>query len=818
MPDVPPAAGGEPPPGPADPSAPATTTPPPPPAAPGPTRVVVATSVMLSFISFWRAAAIVLADLGSSAFYAGGIAEQAVGRAAPWFILGVMLFSYAVRAVYVESCTLFTRGGVYRVVKEAMGGTMAKLSVSALMFDYILTGPISGVSAGQYIVGLVAQTLTSFGHPWHPDKTTINHIAAAIALLVTLYFWRRNTQGIHESSEDALKIFRVTTVMVVLLIAWSGLTILTRPEAQRLPPAPTPSNLSFHDDAVGWMPRLLPHAFAPIASDHGETPATPTPGATHFGLAPGAGSLLGLIGILIAFGHSILAMSGEETLAQVNRELEYPKHKNLMRAGMVIFVYSLVFTSLVSFLAVALIPDAERPRYVDNLIAGISMHLAGPFTLKLLFQAFIVLVGFLLLSGAVNTSIIGSNAVLNRIGEDGVLVPWFRAPHRRYGTSYRTINTIAALQVATIVLSRGEVYVLGEAYAFGVVWSFFFNALSMLVLRVKDKSVRTWRVPGNVRLGGREIPLGLGAIALVLLTVACVNLVTKQVATVSGLAITAVFSTIFFVSERITARRREHERAGLDQFNLLPRDTVAPETVQVRPGGTLCPVRDYNSLDHLRRALETTHTGKRDLVVMTVHVLGGPNTGYRDLYEDKVFTDYEQTLFSRVVALAERAGKHVHLMVVPSPHPIEAIVQTAAQLVSAEIIVGGSPVMPPREQALRFGEAWERLPHEPHHEVCLRVAEPGGASHEFTLGAHPPKLASGDVHLIHDLWIGFKGELPRLSVRHRDVVTLAVRRLERELGGRERAAILAEMKHLKESERPEDEEAPRGPDTKSPPP
>src|SRR6266705_129534 len=147
-------------------------------------RVVVATSVMLSFISFWRAAAIVLNDLGSSAFYVGGIAEQAVGGAAPWFILGVMLFSYAVRAIYVESCAMFTRGGVYRVVKEAMGGTLAKLSVSALMFDYILTGPISGVSAGQYIVGLIAQTTTYFGYSWSPSPSTTNLIAAGIAALI----------------------------------------------------------------------------------------------------------------------------------------------------------------------------------------------------------------------------------------------------------------------------------------------------------------------------------------------------------------------------------------------------------------------------------------------------------------------------------------------------------------------------------------------------------------------------------------------------------------------------------------------------------
>src|ERR1700743_275867 len=135
----------------------------------GRVRLVVASSVMLSFISFWRAAAIVLNDLGSSAFYAGGISEQLVGKSAPWFILGVMLFSFAVRAVYVESCSMFTRGGVYRVVKEALGGTFAKLSVSALMFDYILTGPISGVSAGQYITGLLNELMNVAGaHNWLP--------------------------------------------------------------------------------------------------------------------------------------------------------------------------------------------------------------------------------------------------------------------------------------------------------------------------------------------------------------------------------------------------------------------------------------------------------------------------------------------------------------------------------------------------------------------------------------------------------------------------------------------------------------------------
>src|SRR6059036_3487780 len=189
---------------------------------------------MLVFISFWRAAAIVLCDMSSTVYYIGGIVEQAIGKAAPWYIGAVMLFAYAVRGIYIESCAMFVRGGVYRVVKEAMGGTLAKLSVSALMFDYILTGPISGVSAGQYIVGLFAQTLTYFGHPCNPSKETTNLWAAGIAVLVTVYFWRRNTRGLHESSDDALRIMYVTTVMVVLLVAWSSWTILARPDNQRL--------------------------------------------------------------------------------------------------------------------------------------------------------------------------------------------------------------------------------------------------------------------------------------------------------------------------------------------------------------------------------------------------------------------------------------------------------------------------------------------------------------------------------------------------------------------------------------------------------
>src|SRR5258708_7533960 len=227
-------------------------------------RVIVATTALLTFISFWRAAAIVLNDLASSAYYAGGEAEGYIGKTAPWFILAIMLFSYAVRAVYVESCSMFVRGGVYRAVKQSLGGTLAKFSVSALMFDYILTGPISGVAAGQYLAGLMSELAGYFPLSRPFSQHTDGGISATLAVIVTVYFWWENTKGVSESSEKALHIMKLVTVMVVVLIGWCIYTAILRHSS--LPPFPVPSNIHLTKSALGWLAHSsLPHMFGIIA-------------------------------------------------------------------------------------------------------------------------------------------------------------------------------------------------------------------------------------------------------------------------------------------------------------------------------------------------------------------------------------------------------------------------------------------------------------------------------------------------------------------------------------------------------------------------
>ncbi|MGA9884638.1 MAG: APC family permease [Candidatus Acidiferrales bacterium] len=707
-------------------------------------KVLVATTAMLAFISYWRAAAIVLNDLGSSAFYAAGIAESFVGKSAPWFVLAIMLFAFAVQTLYYESCSMFVRGGVYRVVKEGMGSTLAKFSVSALMFDYILTGPISGVSAGLYLVGLLNELLRD-AHV-HLVLPT-NAGAAVFAAAITLYFYWENVKGIPESSEKALRIMYVTTVMVILLVAWCFYTLWVR--GAHLPPLPTLHNLHYGSDALGWL-------------KHTSLPYT-----------------IGLIGILIGLGHSVLAMSGEETMAQVYREIEHPKLPNLKKAGMVIFLYSVIFTAGVAFFAVMIVPDSVRGSYADNLISGLAMYLVGPLALRVGFRIFVVVVGVLMLAGAVNTAIVGSNGVLNRVSEDGILPDWFRSPHRRFGTSYRILNVVVGLQLLTIILSRGDIFVLGEAYAFGVMWSFAMKGLAVLVLRYKKPEGREYKVPLNFTIFGKEIPLGVALITATLFALCIINLFTKQVATVSGVAFTVIFFCVFEISEHVT-KKKTGMHAELDKFNLSQAADLTTDNVGVQPGNVLVPISTYYALYPLEAALRRSKRREAEIVVLHVRMLRRATSGEYDLAPDQLFTAIEQMLFTKVLAMAEKEGKPVRLAVVAANDLWEGILRTSANLQSSAVVAGSSSKESVTEQAREIGLAWEHMP-EPRPRVALELFTPSGQEEIFYLGPHAPRLTPKEIDLLHQVWLELSDQLPGQEIHHHDIVHFALDEVEREI-------------------------------------
>ncbi len=723
--------------------------------------VIIVGSVMFSFISYWRVAAVVLCDLASTAFYIGGIVEQAIGPAAPWYILAVMMFSYAVRAVYIESCSLFVRGGVYRVVKTALGGLPAKGAVSALLFDYILTGPISSVSAGQYLTGLVLESAALLTPNWviqdpavRGDVRRVGSVIVAIA--ITLYFFRKNLIGMHESSGKALRIMSFTTVVAVTVLCWCGVTLAIRGPVNRVPFAPDlspkvhyavttgtdrltgePREMWVRDAETGRLaPQLENGQPIPRISSLTGRQEDPLGFLPHVfpGLADrlrGARSvftLFGLLGLMVAFGHSILAMSGEETMAQVYREVESPKLKNFKKAAFVIFIYSLILTAGVSFLAVLLIPDEVRMKdYADNLLGGLAMHVYGPPTARLVLNALVVVAGFLILAGAVNTSIIGSNGVLNRVAEDGVLPDRLQKPHPRFGTTYRMLYLIVGLQLLTIIASRGDMVLLGEAYAFGVIWSFLFNSLSMLMLRFKDHTPREFKVPLNVRVGTLELPIGLGLVFLVLLASAITNLFTKEVATTGGVIFTSLFMGLFMISERMTGHHRKmtaHEH--IEQFTEQSTLDVSQATVGLtKPYRKLVAIRSPQNLYMLQKALEETDPETTEVVVMTAKTTP-PGGEQGDALE---LDRYDRKLMTAVIELAEKAGKHMTPLVVPTNNPLFAVINTAKSLGVQELVVGASNKFTAEEQLDQMTFYWINLHGGNPTPLTIRVLTRGWDVH-----------------------------------------------------------------------------------------
>ena len=524
-----------------------------------------------------------------------------------------------------------------------------------------------------------------------------------------------------ESTDKALRIMAATTVMGVIMIAWCGLTIASRPEARHLPSAAPDLSKKVDDQGKPKINEVTGRQEDPLGwlgdTKVGETLHDPS--KVHWL------SLVGMLGILIAFGHSVLAMSGEETLAQVYREVESPKLVNFKKAAFIVFVYSLMLTSLISFFAVMIIPDGARTgEYQDNLIGGLAMSVVGPKWAKLALHGLVVVVGFLILSGAVNTAIVGSNGVLNRVAEDGVLPEWFLKPHEKFGTTYRLLNLIVGLQLFTILVSHGDVILLGEAYAFGVIWSFVFKAMAMVVLRFKRPGSRPFMVPGNVKIGQVEVPIGLSTIFLVLLAAASVNLFTKPVATISGGVFAATLFAILIGSERFLAgktSKASKDKPRLEEFNDETAEQFTPEALRLdKPNRVVVGIRSLQSLDMLKQYLGQVDPETTDVAVVVADIVprrsSSPMPG---------LSPADLTLLTSVVKMAEEVGKPVHPLVVPTDDPFEALARIAHAIGAGEIVIGISGRAKSKAELDRIEKAWRAEGRGKPQPLTIRIIGKG---------------------------------------------------------------------------------------------
>ena len=307
------------------------------------------------------------------------------------------------------------------------------------------------------------------------------------------------------------------------------------------------------------------------------------------------------------------------------------------------------------------------------------------------------------------------------------------------------------------------------------------KSLSVLMLRDKQPAGREWKVPMNFHVGKTEIPLGLMIITMALFALAIVNVLTKKVATISGVTFTIAFFIVFELSDIYNRKRKATHAQEMEKFRLDTRADICADPLTVRPGNVLVAVRNPHRLQHLQRILEKTDTRKMDIVVLSVRPVTQAASGEHALETNQIFSEDETVVFSRVVALGEKAGKHVELMVVPGSDPYEAVVQMAARLQSSRIVMGLSPKLTPSEQGAQVGHYWEQLP-EPRPSLSLEIVlENQIDTVFFNLGPHPPRLWPEDIDLAHRLWLELSARGPGSKLHHRDIIGVALRRMNAEL-------------------------------------
>jgi hypothetical protein len=291
--------------------------------------------------------------------------------------------------------------------------------------------------------------------------------------------------------------------------------------------------------------------------------------------------------------------------------------------------------------------------------------------------------------------------------------------------------------------------------------------------------------------------MGLALITLTLIALCVINLFTKEVATISGVAFTLIFFTVFEISEAVT-RKHSGEHSELDQFNVEPGDDLTPKSLGVRPGNVLVMVRNYNTLYNLGATLDQVDTHKQDVITLHLRFLNRSDAGEYELEPEQFFSSEEQTLFTRALALAEKKGKSIHLAVAAATEKWDAILRAAQSLQSAVVVLGVSPNRPVAEEARMAGLAWEHLA-DPKPQLTLIIYSPTGQEQIFYLGPHAPHLTPKEVDLLHGIWLELSSSVAPEELHHHDVVHFALQELRQELNDSQRQVVIERLKqHLQE--------------------
>jgi magnesium transporter len=716
-----------------------------------PIRVVLSSTALLPFMSVRKAAALSIAQLGVAAFYISAVARGTLGESAAWFVLAATLLAAFARAVDIESWALLLPGGFASRAASAFGPGAAGPAKALMLVERVLLGALASVVIGHYVASVAA---TAIGGWRFTGYVRPEDLATVVAVGVMGVLWLPTRIG-RDISRDALaRAVWIGVAIVLVTMAWGAITA-ARGHAVVSSLATAPSFPAI----TGWPP------------------------------------LDAVLAILLGLALTLPVLGGGDVLARAAHELPPPRVQALRRTGLLTILFAGAATALGTFLVVLLVPAGEQPVWANAPLAGLAEHLPAPSTVRVLLAVALAGAAVLVLGPAAHAAIGDAEQMLHRSSTDGTLPSGLASLHTRFGTPARAVDVTVIAMTFVVLASGGRVAWLSRAYAFAIAGVLVVTIASLVRLRRMRQTPMAFKAGGNIRFKGREIPAGLVAAAAIVAASAAAMVLTGDIPSIAAGALIAVLSIWFTAAGQHTARID----AGGDEsaFDLLLAAELSPDQIEARPGNVLVPVRNPHLLAHVVAALQTP--GDRDVVVMTARMLDV------DVSEESAGqatpTPYERRLLSDVVALAERVGRPVRLLIVPTRNVVDAIVNTVVRLRSSDVLVGESATLSAADQARLLGEAWERADKPDALDVRLVIHHRSGRADAYHLGAHPPSLTSGDLDLIHRLWLdAVKTVGPH--VHHDDVVRAALKQMEQQLTGPQRDEAVAA---IREEARPAEE-------------
>ncbi len=716
-----------------------------------PIRVVLSSTALLPFMSVWKAAALAVAQLGVAAFFIAGVTRTELGPSAPWFVLAATILAAFVRTIDVESWALLIPGGFISRVASAFGPTAIGLSKAVALVERVLLGALACVVIGHYVASVSGTAIagwrfTGFVRP--------EDFATVVAIATIGVLWLPTRLGRDIGRETLARAVWVAAAIVVCAIV-SGAASLVRDGA-----------------AVSTLVAIPP--IAPIT-----------------GWFP----LDGCLSFLAAFALALPIVGGGEVLSRAAHELPPPRVQGLRRTGQLTVLFAGLAAALGAFLVALLIPASEHALWSNAPLAGLAQHLAAPSAVRVLMAVALAAAAVLMLGPAARVAMGDAEQMLNRSSTDGTLPSGLASLHTRFGTPARAIDVAVAAMTVVVLASSGRVAWLSRAYGIAIAVMLLLTVASLVRLRRLRSGPMTFKARGNLQISARELPMGLFLAGIIVAASAGAMVLTGDGASIAAVVLIAVLSLWFTAAARHAAP--VETITDESTFDLLLAAELSPNQIEARPGSVLVPVRNPHLLAHVVAALQTP--GDRDVVVMTARVLDV------DVSEESAGqptpTAYERRLLSDVVALAERVGRPVRLLIVPTRNVVDAIVGTIVRLRASDVFVGESTTLSAADQARLLGDAWERADKPDALDVRLVIYHRSGRADTYHLGAHPPSLTSGDLDLIHRLWLdAVKTVGPH--VHHDDVVRAALKQMEQQLGGPLRDDAVAA---IREEARPAEE-------------